>query len=80
MAGEADFFWGKRDMEAGMVDVTPASNSNATDREVAEDLIVALKNTTIRGKPFLVEWRQPDANDSCWQGDSGAGCGCGPVE
>jgi hypothetical protein len=62
------------------MNVTPASNSNATDREVAEDLIVALKNTTNRGKPFLVEWRQPEAKASFWQGDSGVGCGCGPVE
>ncbi len=63
-----------------MVDVTSAPNSNATNREVAEDSIVALKDTTNRGKPFLVEWRQPEAKASFWQGDSGAGCGCGPVE
>jgi hypothetical protein len=63
-----------------MVNVTPASNSNATNREVAEDLIIAPKSTTKREKPFSFEWRQPEAKASFWQGDSGAGCGCGPVE
>jgi hypothetical protein len=63
------------------VDMTPAySNSIATNREVAEDLTIAEKNTTQHGKPFLVEWRQPEGKASFWQGDSGAGCGCGPVE
>jgi hypothetical protein len=61
--------------------MTPAySKSNATNREVAEDLIATLKDATKRGKPFLVEWRQPEAKASWGQGDSGAGCGCGPVE
>jgi hypothetical protein len=62
------------------MNVTPASNSSATKRQAAEDVTVALKNATNLNKPFLVEWRQPDVTASFWQGDSGAGCGCGPVE
>lgn len=53
------------------------SNSNVINREVADG---ALKNTTKRDKPFVVEWRQCDAKASSWQSDSEAGCGCGPVE
>jgi hypothetical protein len=67
-------------MEVGMLNLIPASNSNATNHEVAENLTAALKSTTEHGQPFLVEWRQPEAKDSGWEGDSGAGCGCGPVE
>jgi hypothetical protein len=68
-------------MEVGVTHMKlPYSNSNEINPEVAEDLIGALKNTTKRGKPFLVEWRHPEAKASCWQDDSGAGCGCGPVE
>jgi hypothetical protein len=56
------------------------SDLDAINREVPEYLMAALRKTTKRGKPFLVEWRQAEAKTSCWQDDSGAGCGCGPVE
>jgi hypothetical protein len=56
------------------------SNSNQTDRDSTKDAIVALKNMSKSGQPFLVEWRRPETNASSLQGDSGAGCGCGPVE
>jgi hypothetical protein len=73
------FFDSKQITEVEMLNATD-SNSNETNRDSSKDAIVARKNMSKSGQPFLVEWRRPEINASSWQGDSGAGCGCGPVE
>jgi hypothetical protein len=45
--------------------------------KVAENLVAALKSAKDQGKPFVIEWRQSDAQAQHWQDESGAGCTCG---
>ncbi len=45
--------------------------------ETAENLIAALKKARDQGEPFVIKWRQSDAQAQRWQSESHAGCGCG---
>jgi hypothetical protein len=44
---------------------------------MAESLVAALKQAKDQGKPFVIEWRQSDAQARRWQDEGGAGCSCG---
>jgi hypothetical protein len=45
--------------------------------EAAENLIAALKNAKDQGKPFVIEWRQFDAQAQRRLDECDAGCSCG---
>jgi hypothetical protein len=48
--------------------------------EAAENLVAALKDAKDQGMPFVIEWRQSDAQARRWQDESRAGCSCGSFD